>query len=217
MFSAKKLSLLLFAALSLICLLTHPSPSQAQEVKEEKTLKDIFDEGKHKKEDGTHKSGKELAEEFYQECSTSKDYFVTPKTQENYCACKASVIAQTLSPKEILVLKEDSKAGKLARDKVRINAEPACLLPAVKQYTKGICTKDKQFRTIILGKGKICGCVSRGINQHVNKNMTEIVYEAAVKEPMSLDTLSHYLRTEAYDMIYRTYKDNCYIQEVYSD
>ncbi len=184
---------------------------------EEKSLKDIFDSQEKVQKHRTSKSGEELAYEYYESCFNSPDYFVTEKIQKKYCSCKAAKISESLSPKEISILSEDTKAGKAARDKMRINAESVCMLPPTKSYTYGICMKDPHFKTIIMGKSKICNCVSDYMQNYTKKNITSIIITAATEEPLSLDILSHFLRTRDFDMMYRNFKDRCYTQVIYDD
>ncbi len=184
---------------------------------QDKTLMDIFEPQNKIEKNKTSKSGEELAYEFYEKCISSPDYFVSEKTQKKYCSCKAAKISESLSPKEISALEEDTKLGKAARDKMRINAESVCMLPAVKSYTVGICMKDPNFKTIVMGKRAICSCIAGYLETFTKQNIPGIIIKAATAEPLSLDALSFFLRSIDYDLIYRNNKDRCYTQTVYSE
>lgn len=210
---------LALAALACMVALALPSAAPAQDAppaeQNDQTLKDIFDDGSGSSPDKSRKSGKEMAYEFYEKCTTSPDFFVSEKTQKNFCACKAAKMEETMSPKEIAALEDDTREGKAARDKMRMNADANCMGDAARSYLYGICMKDKHFREVIIGKSTICRCVRDRVSRQAERHMPSIIIQAATQEPLSTDTLSFYLRSPGFDQNYVLAKDNCYNKYIY--
>lgn len=208
---------LAFAALA--CLTLAYAPAIAQEppaaAESDQSLQDIFEDGTAKNPDNRPKSGKEMAYDFYEKCSTSPDFFVSEKTQKNFCACKAAKMEETMTPKEMAALEDETKAGNAARDKMRMNADANCIGDAARTYIFGICMKDKHFREVIIGKSTICRCVRDRVSRQAERHMPSLIIQAATQEPLSTDTLSFYLRSPGFDQNYVLAKDNCYTKYIY--
>ncbi|MCL4677675.1 MAG: hypothetical protein KJ017_03665 [Alphaproteobacteria bacterium] len=212
---------LAFAALACMIALTVPSATLAQDTpaaeENETNLKDIFESDPTKNKDNRPKNGKEMAYEFYEKCTTSPDFFVAEKTQKNYCACKAAKMEETMTPKEMAALEDDTREGKAARDKMRMNADANCMRDAALTYTYGICMKDPHFREIILGKSSMCRCVRDLVARRTRRDLPNIIIKAATQEPLSTNPLSFYLRSPDYDQLYSLSKEHCYTKMVYED
>lgn len=181
----------------------------------EQTLKDIFEGDRTKTPDDRPKSGKEMAYEFYEKCSTSEDFFVSEKTQKDYCACKAAKMEETMTPREMAALEDNTNAGKAARDKMRMNADANCMRDAVLTYSYGICMKDRQFREIVIGKSTMCRCVRDLVARRTRRTIPGIIIKAATQEPLSTNPLSFYLRNDDFDQHYRLSKEYCYTKFIY--
>lgn len=214
---------IVFAALVLAALALGAPVVQAQGAgpaapgqEDEKTLKDIFEDGDIKKEDNRKKSGSEMAREFYFKCVNSPDYFVSNKTQKNYCACKAAKMEVTMTPKEMAALEDDTKEGNDARNKMRMNADANCLPDAVLRYSYDICQKDPLFREIIVGKTELCKCTRSQVKRQIRRTIPDILIRAATQEPLSTDPLSFFLRSTHFEEAYRMSKTYCYNQHAYS-
>ncbi len=189
--------------------------AQTDNSKKETTLKDIFQEGETTDEKGRKKSGAELANDYYKECVSNKLTLLNKKTLKMLCSCKAAKIAETLSPEEIIHLKDDTKEGKAARSKMYINADSACMDYAVKEYTKNICMHDKQFKEIVVGKSRLCKCTANYMGKHVRRHIADLIMRSVKYEPLTLDPISFYLRSPAFDIIYNNKKNYCYRVFVY--
>lgn len=217
----KTLSLAL-AVLACMVALSLPSAAPAQDAPpaaeaDEPNLKDIFEDDSTKNKDNRPKSGKEMAYEFYEKCTTSPDFFVSEKTQKNYCACKAAKMEETMTPKEMAALEDDTRDGKAARDKMRMNADANCMRDAALSYTFGICMKDRQFREVVIGKSTMCRCVRDLVAKRTRRELPDIIIKAATQEPMSTNPLSFYLRSPDFDQLYSLSKEHCYTQMVYEN
>ncbi len=209
----KKVFLTCFFTLSFLLVWTYGQAALAQE---ENSLEEIISPETKDGKKSTEKSGVELAYDFYEKCSVSPDYFVSEKIQKEYCRCKAAKMANSMSKSEFLALEKDSEIGNDARNKMRMNADSLCMRPAIKAYTKGICMKDSQFKGIVIGKSKICNCVSDYMSSYANKNLPSIIIRAATEYPLSLDPLSFFLSGEDFNMMYAVHKEYCYNQVIYS-
>ncbi|MBK6895072.1 MAG: hypothetical protein IPH06_00575 [Alphaproteobacteria bacterium] len=205
-----------FFLLPLLLLLTLTLRTQAF-AEDEKTLEQILSPKDSKSgKPNSEKSGVELAYDFFEKCSTSPDYFVSEKIQKEYCRCKAAKMANSLSKKDFLALEEDSEDGNNARNGMRMNADSLCMRPAIKSYAKGVCMKDPHFKTIVLGKSKMCDCVADYMSSYAKKHLPSIIIRAATEYPLSLDPLSFFLSSEDFNMMYSVHKEYCYNKVVYS-
>lgn len=207
---------ILFAALYGLLWATPSYAQDAAQDKKEQTLKDIFSPDEAHDTSGKPKSGSEMAYAFYEKCAASKDFFISEKSQKDYCACKAAKMEETMTARQIAVLEEDSKAGSEARTLMRMNADANCMKEAIKAYTYGICLKDNQLKKIVIGKGTLCRCIRDLVQKRTRRSLPQIIIKAATAEPLSTNPLTFYLQSQDYEYEYDMSKQYCYTQFTYN-
>lgn len=159
------------------------------------------------------KTIEDLANVYYKKCVARDNKAFIKSEKETLCGCTAAKMTEMLTFKEISLLETEDplgqNGGQMARKKFLTLIYVPCMPYATKHFTKSDCYSNQRIKKVPIGKVAVCKCVSDELTSYVDRLSPTIIYDSAIKNPMSLDPLEEYFISEGYNITRNRIIEGC--------
>ncbi len=156
-------------------------------------------------------TGEDFANAFFMKCIAENKPQYTIEVQEYMCACSSAKMADYLSISEMKALDKETKIGENARTKFIIHAHTPCMKDSIKEIALNSCKNSTYLKqNVLAGKMKICNCMVDSMRQFIEAGHTNIIMNAVMKNPLTIDPLHDYLSSSDYIRADSNHVQNCY-------
>jgi len=151
---------------------------------------------------------KDEANAYYGQCMKSPDARMSQDTKNEFCACTAAHLMQTMSTADAKIMQQKDSAGRIMQKKMMIAVQGPCLSTPVADLHFSQCESDP--RVVLanqrVDRGIVCSCMAGKISEWLEQSgpdiMTQVIEENPfVTEPMQGVMESAVYKKEEYEIM----------------
>ena len=143
---------------------------------------------------------KDEANAYYGQCMKSPDARMSADTKNEFCACTAAHMMQTMSTSDVKIMQQNDSAGRVMKNKMMITVQGPCLSAPVSDLHFSQCESDP--RVVLanqnIDRGIVCGCMATKVGEWLEQSGSDVMTQVIEENPFVTDPIQGVMESAVY-------------------